>query len=253
MKIQLIRNATLRLEYTGQQILIDPYFAPMHSRPSFTGKSPNPLVELPLPPERVLEGAELVIISHLHSDHFDPVAQSLVPKDWLLLCQPGDEPIIREKGFQRVTPVIDTYTWQGIRLTRTTGHHGTGEIETLMGKVSGFVFQADGEPTCYWAGDTIICDEVRAAIRDFKPTVIVTHSSGATWPDSAGQRGLIVMDAEQTLEVCRLAPKSIVCAAHMESLDHGTVSRADLRAQAERAGISETRLRIPNDGDVSEF
>jgi L-ascorbate metabolism protein UlaG (beta-lactamase superfamily) len=251
MRLQLIRNATLLLDYAGSHILIDPFFAPKHSRPSYTGKSSNPLVDLPLPPERILDGVELVVVSHLHSDHFDPVAHERVPKTLPLFCQPGNETAIREKGFQQVTPVADIVEWNGIRITRTSGHHGAGEVETMMGQVSGFVFQASNEPTLYWAGDTILCDEVRAAISRFAPAVIVTHSSGATWPDSAGARRLIVMDAAQTIDLCRLALNSTVVATHLDSLDHGTVSRADLRAQADAAGMSN--LRIPEDGETMEF
>ncbi len=250
MRLQLIRNATLRLEYAGHLLLIDPYFAPRHSRPSYTGKSPNPLVELPLPPERILEGVELVVVSHLHSDHFDPAAQELVPKTLPLFCQPGDEPSIREKGFEKVTPLADRIAWQGIDIHRTGGRHGLGEVGSLMGNVSGFVFQAEAQPTLYWVGDTVLCDEVREPIAHFQPAIMVTHSCGATWPDSAGQRSLIVMDAEQTIEVCRLAPTATVIATHMETLDHATVSRAELRAQAQAAGIGPDRLRVPADGEI---
>jgi hypothetical protein len=35
----------------------------------------------------------------------------------------------------------------------------------------------------------------------------------------------------------------------MEALDHGTVSRGQLRAQAGAAGVAESRLRIPGDGE----
>ena len=91
MKIRLIRSATLRLEYAGLRFVIDPYLAAKHSRPSFAGRSPNPLVDLPCSPRDVIAGIDLAIISHLHSDHFDPAAQELLPKDTPLLCQPGDE------------------------------------------------------------------------------------------------------------------------------------------------------------------
>ncbi|WP_442583953.1 hypothetical protein ACSBOB_27420 [Mesorhizobium sp. ASY16-5R] len=47
MHLQLLRNATLKLNYAGRTVLIDPDFGPKHSRPSFTGRSPNPMVELP--------------------------------------------------------------------------------------------------------------------------------------------------------------------------------------------------------------
>ncbi|MHC2572396.1 hypothetical protein [Rhizobium leguminosarum] len=58
MKLQLIRNATLKLDYAGRTVLIDPYFAPKHSQPSFAGRSPNPLVELPVSIDRILDGVD---------------------------------------------------------------------------------------------------------------------------------------------------------------------------------------------------
>jgi L-ascorbate metabolism protein UlaG (beta-lactamase superfamily) len=192
-----------------------------------------------------MAGAELVIVSHLHSDHFDPEAQRLLSKDLPVLCQPGDEDTIQGHGFERVTPVADALTWNGITLTRTPGQHGSGPEELAeMGQVSGFVFQALGEPTLYWTGDTILYEPVLQAIERFRPDVIVTHSSGAMWKGN----GPIVMDAAQTLAVCRAAPES-----RMDSLDHGEVSREDLRAQARAAGIPDARLLIPADGETLEL
>ncbi|MEP6984048.1 MAG: MBL fold metallo-hydrolase [Chloroflexota bacterium] len=253
MKLQLIRNATLRLSYAGQEILIDPYFAAQYSLPSYTGKSPNPMVELPLSIEAILKDVSLVIVSHLHSDHFDTVAQQVVPKSLPLFCQPGNEDFIRDKGFQQVMPIIDETDWQGIHISRTDGHHGLGYVETQMGKVSGFVLQASDEPTIYWAGDTVVCSEVEQVIKRFQPEIIVTHSCGAKWADDHDQRQLIVMDAEQTIAMCQAAPKSMMIATHMEALDHATVSREELRTQATNAGVSAEQLLIPADGETIEL
>src|SRR6185369_4609812 len=97
MKLRLLRNATLKLEIRGRIVLIDPFFAPKGSRPSFTGRAPNPLVELPVSPEEILDGVELVVVSHLHADHFDPVAQSLVPTSSADLPAGGrgQDPVVR--------------------------------------------------------------------------------------------------------------------------------------------------------------
>lgn len=100
MKLQLLRNATLKLNLGRRTILIDPFFAPKHSRPSIARRSPNPLVELPVSVDQALDGVELVIVSHLHSDHFDPLAQSLVPKDMPIVCQSADDRKIRSFGFE---------------------------------------------------------------------------------------------------------------------------------------------------------
>ncbi|GIK64727.1 MAG: hypothetical protein BroJett018_25210 [Chloroflexota bacterium] len=253
MKVQLIRNATLRLHYAGHVILIDPDLAPAFSRRSFTGRSPNPMVELPIPIDQILQDVELVVVSHLHQDHFDTVAYEVVPKHLPLVCQPGDEEFIRSKGFQDVTPLESSYG-QGIHCTRIGGHHGTGEVETIMKNVMGMIIQAAGEPTIYWAGDTILCDEVRQAIAEYAPDVIITHSCGAMWPDSAGERWLIVMDADQTIETCRIAPpQTTIIATHMEALDHATTTRGDLRNAATSAGISPNELLIPADGESLEL
>lgn len=246
MRLQLFRNATLKLEYGGATILIDPYLAPQFSLPSFTGRSKNPTVELPTTKAEILSDVELVVVSHLHTDHFDGVAKELLPKDVPLLCQPGDEAEIGKAGFTNVTPLVGPIVWRGIRFTRREGSHGLGPVVGKMGPVIGLVIEAEGEPTIYWAGDTVLYPPVAAAIREVQPDVIVTHSCGARWDGD-----LIVMDAAQTVEVCRIAPaKAVLVATHMEALDHATVDRAALRDAATAAGVSADRLRIPADGEM---
>jgi L-ascorbate metabolism protein UlaG (beta-lactamase superfamily) len=249
MRLQLIRNATLRLTYHGSTILIDPYFAPKHSLPSYADKSKNPTVDLPLTPDEIMHDINLILVSHLHTDHFDSVAKQVLPKDVLVLCQPGNEDAIRAAEFADVQPIAESVTWRGITITRTTGQHGEGETAQLMGQVSGFVFEAEGEPIVYWAGDTIWYEPIAQVIEQKHPHIIVTHSCGATWKGSTP----IVMDAVQTVAVCRAAPDSRIIAVHMEALDHATVSRDELRNYASLQGITANRLLIPADGEALEF
>jgi len=249
MRIRLLRNATQRLSYGGLSWLLDPYLAPRFSRPSFTGASPNPLVELPCSPQEAVAGIDAVIVSHLHSDHFDPLGRQLLPKAVPLFCQPWDREEIEREGFTNVRPVEQSVRWREVTITRVPARHGSGEVLEEMGRASGFILQKDGEPTLYWVGDSVWCEEVARTITRFDPQVIVTHSSGAVW----GQGVLIVMDAAQTLEVCRAAARSTVIAVHMEALDHGTVSRRELRVAADAAGILPRRLRIPLDGEEIEL
>jgi L-ascorbate metabolism protein UlaG (beta-lactamase superfamily) len=249
MQVQLIRNATLRITYGGHVFLTDPYFAPKHSQEPLIGKSRNPVVDLPLPVETILAGIEMALVSHLHPDHFDSLAQELLPKNTQVYCQPGNERQIKEAGFLNVAAIDESVDWNGVNISRTAGQHGNEAWGAQMGDVSGFVFRAENQPTVYWAGDTIWYEPVQKTILKWDPDIIITHSSGAGF--EAGNP--IIMDVEQTIEVCRAAPRSTVIAIHMETFDFDTVSRKELRARAEEEGIETSQLRIPADGEILEF
>jgi L-ascorbate metabolism protein UlaG (beta-lactamase superfamily) len=250
MKMQLIRNATMRLNFGSVHILTDPLFAEKHTLRSFAGRSRNPLVELPMSPAEVLAGVDMVLLSHLHSDHFDPRAQEVLRKDIDVCCQPQDEAKLKTLGFLQVHPVDEAITLKGVQIIRTEAQHGRGSVLDEMGPASGYVIIAAQEPTVYWIGDSILHEKVPRTIDRFKPDVIITHSSGAVW---GKDRELIVMDAAQTLQVCAYATASQIVAVHMDSLDHGTVSRDDLNLRRNQSGVSSDRLIIPKDGEALSF
>ena len=186
------------------------------------------------------------MVSHLHSDHFDEIAISSLPKDLEIFCTPVDEAVIRSRGFTNVIAVNEKINWNTLTLTRVPAQHGSGKVLEDMGLVSGFIFQANNEPTVYWANDTILYDEVYKTLETYKPDIVITHSCAAKWNDT-----LIVMDDVQTLEVCRMLPKSKVIAAHMEALDHATLDRKTLQLKAQQAGVQN--LFIPEDGEILSF
>ncbi|MCI0709124.1 MAG: MBL fold metallo-hydrolase [Chloroflexi bacterium] len=251
MQIQLVRSATLRVHYGGKLFLIDPFLLPKHSYRALAGREENPTIDLPMPVEDVLADIEMVLISHLHTDHFCPDAKRLVPKHLPLFCQPGDDDHIVQHGFENVTVIDDKVEWEGITITHVPAQHGSGKsILRDMGDVSGFVFEAEGEPTVYWAGDTILYDPVKENITRYRPDIIITHSGGGIW---GTDKTLIIMDAAQTIEVCKLAPEAKVIAVHLEALDHCLTSREEIWTQADANGIAHNRLLIPADGETLTF
>ncbi len=249
MKIQLIRNATMKIGYAGRTILTDPMLSPKDALDPVAGIARNPTIDLPLPVDEILTEVECFFVSHDHSDHFDKTASLALPKTTPVFCQPGVEERMTEEGFQNVLPIETSHKWEGITITRTGGKHGKGKILERTGKVSGFVFQSDGEPTVYWVGDSIWCDEVENAIKMFNPDIIITHSGGAT---ILGYDA-IIMDGEQTLTTVNASPKAIIIAIHMESLDFCGVSRKTLRQMADSTEIPPSRLMIPEDGETMSF
>lgn len=245
MQLQLIRNATMRLTYAGRVILTDPYLGAKGVYRSLGGREQNPTIELPMPLEQVIDGVEMVLVSHLHNDHFDPAAWEALPKHLPIFCQPGDEARIAEKGFTNITPVEEPVAWEGISIMAAAGTHGTGKWADDLNPVIGFILRAEGEPVVYWCGDTIWYEAVREVISNVRPDVIITHSGGAELQDS----GPIIMDAAQTIAACRHAPDAKIVAIHLDALDHCLTSRADLRDYGTRYGIEPSQLLIPADGE----
>src|SRR5947208_1302434 len=91
MDLRLIRNATLRLRFAGVEFLIDPMLGVKGSiRAMGDSTERNPTVDLPCPIAEVLDGVDVVLVSHMHPDHFDEAAFSVVPRDIPIFCQPGD-------------------------------------------------------------------------------------------------------------------------------------------------------------------
>ena len=82
MNVQLIRNATLLLDSSHGRILVDPMLRAAGTSPPIENTPnprPNPLVELPIPAEDVLDGVDLCIVTHLHLDHFDDLIPLALP------------------------------------------------------------------------------------------------------------------------------------------------------------------------------
>src|SRR5215217_7372456 len=152
MRISFVRHATFVFESGGQRIMVDPMLAaaeatgPLANTPN---QRRNPLVDLPFGDGgtlALLEETDLVLVTHLHNDHWDGRARDLIPRQTPILCQPEDWEEIKASGFRRVTPVEHGMQWNGLGLTRTDGRHGTEEIGERMGPVSGFVVRAEGSP-----------------------------------------------------------------------------------------------------------
>ncbi len=248
MKLQLIRNATLILDYAGSKLLIDPMLGPKHQFRSFAGIEENPTVGMPIPAEDVIAGIDGVLITHLHPDHFDAVAQEIIPKQTPLLAEPHTVDPIKEMGFQNVQAAEGPVQWNNIEIIPVPAQHGYGDWAERLGPVSGFVFRAESEPTVYLTSDTVFYPEVENIIATYQPDIAITNSGAAQF---GGPEGLIILDAEQTIQIAKLMPKGKIIPVHLKALDHCFLTRQELRQAADEAGVGH-QFMIPADGEILE-
>jgi L-ascorbate metabolism protein UlaG (beta-lactamase superfamily) len=259
MNIQLIRNATLVVEYGGKKFLIDPMLAEKGTLPAFGPEvglpdaprqdQKNPLVSLPTSIESIIQGIDAVIVTHLHPDHWDPAAIEALPKDIKLFSQNEEDATeIRKAGFQNVEVLQEDTVFEDVQLTKTKGEHGRGEILKAAGYVCGVVFKHSSEKTLYLAGDTVWYDAVQEVIDTHKPEIIVVNAGDNQFLVG----GSLVMGKDDVFEVYKAAPNSKIISTHMEAVNHWTLSREELKQFADEKGISSNVL-VPDDGEAYTF
>ncbi|MFT4414745.1 MBL fold metallo-hydrolase [Fredinandcohnia humi] len=123
MIIKRLQWAGALIESENTRILIDPVYSSPNA--DFFGKPKQPFSPL-----SDIQHANAVLITHLHSDHFDPelIIKNL-GKDILVLVPKGTEDIVKEKGLTHVIgmSVGDTYRLDNFTVIASHSVDGLGD------------------------------------------------------------------------------------------------------------------------------
>lgn len=251
MHLQLVRHSTLRLDYAGVKFLIDPMFAEQGAYPGLPGTPnshlSNPTVGLPAPAHEFMQ-VDAVVVTHTHFDHWDEVAIAQIPKHLPIFTQHAqDQELIQSQGFSNVRLIQGAHV-NGVTLTQTPGQHGSDTVMAaageLLGQVCGVVFTHPEEKTLYIAGDTVWNQDVENNLRQYQPEVVVLNAGD----NQISGLGSIVMNQEDVYAVHQAVPQATLISTHMESTNHATLSRQQLRTFAAEKGMAD-HLLVPADGE----
>lgn len=147
--VTFLGHSTVRLDVGGHRILTDPL---LRARVTFLARQVAPL------PTAVYEGADLVLISHLHHDHCDLPSLRRLGADTTILVPVGAGAWLRGKGFRDVRELGagEVHVDGRLRVRAVTAlHHGRREPFGPHAEAIGFVINFD-EACVYFAGDTDI-------------------------------------------------------------------------------------------------
>ena len=206
--------------------------------------------------EEILD-VDAVIVTHMHLDHFDPVAMEVIPKDLKMFAQNEDEANEMKKvGFKNVEVLKEEGTlFEGIKLTKTPAkHYSDDSLLDIYSKLqfthkaSGVIFNHSEEKSLYIMGDTVWYDEIKTVLNKYTPDVVVVNAGNAQILDGR----YLIMSKEDFYEAVKVAPNAQFVASHMEGVNHLMVSRKDLREYAVEKEFSD-KLLIPTDGETCEF
>ena len=261
MKIQQVRNATLKITYGGKVFLVDPWligamqfgrFVDIPGKPFSTPdpvreQIPMPLCDLPVPVEEILRGVDYYVVTHIHPDHVDMAPDGTLgkplDKNVPLFVQNAEDAAAFKRSRFKAVEVLGENILGAIKLTKAPACHGTIKP---CGEACGLIFQADGEKTLYLAGDTVWFGGVRDSLTTFRPDVVIVNACAAELVDY----GRLIMNDEDIDCIAQTLPSAQIVVSHMDNVAHATITRHEMRGLLARRGVDYI---MPADGETLEF
>ena len=160
LAITWLGHSSFRLRTPGgKELLFDPWY---------TGNPSFPAAARP-------KAADLILISHGHSDHITDAAAmakqtgATVVGIWEVTSWLG------AKGVQHLEPMNKggTITSKGLRITMTDARHSSSIDKdlTYLGEAAGFVVKLENGQTIYYAGDTSLFGDMKLIGELYKPDI----------------------------------------------------------------------------------
>jgi L-ascorbate metabolism protein UlaG (beta-lactamase superfamily) len=191
--VTFIGNATTLISAGGVTLLTDPNF--LHQgQHAYLGYG---LLSKRLRPPAMdideLPPLDAVVLSHMHGDHWDRVAQTRLDRGLPILTTPHAAKRLTRRGFGRATGM---QTWQShnivkantnVTLTSLPGRHAPTPINRYLPPVMGSMIEVwhDGEAPrrLYVSGDTLLVEELDEIPRRFSQIDAgVVHLGGTRLP-----------------------------------------------------------------------
>lgn len=199
-------------------------------------------MDIALPIEQ-LKNIDVILLTHVHKDHFDPSILDFYGKDVPIVCHHEYEILLTELGFTHVSLLTDYLTIREIRIDLIGAKHGKGVVGKLMGNSYGFLLTSKTNETVYITGDTVWCHCVEETLKEYQPTYVIAFAGSAMV-----RKQHITLNASEIQRILNTSKDSLVIAVHMEAWNHCQLTRNELK----RVVISE-RLFVPLDGETVSF
>jgi L-ascorbate metabolism protein UlaG (beta-lactamase superfamily) len=258
--VQFIGTATVLIRYQGFTILTDPNFLHkgdhVHLGYGLTAERlTNPAIELgKLPP------IDLVVLSHMHEDHFDKLVQEKLAKDTPIVTTKEAAASLGKLGFTRT---IGLGKWDQVevekgesrlRITAAPGRHGKAGMQALLPSVMGSVLDfgpGKGEPTyrMYISGDTLVYDDLKAIPQRFPGIDLALLHLGGTRILGVFK---VTMDGKDGVQMMQIVKPKKTIPIHYNDYDVFRSPLAEFAREVKAAGLEDSVVYLAH-GDTYTF
>ncbi|HEX8948447.1 MAG TPA: MBL fold metallo-hydrolase [Dissulfurispiraceae bacterium] len=256
--IFFVGAATTVIRYGGFTILTDPNFlhAGDHAHMGYgitSKRKTNPAMEIgDLPP------LDLCVLSHMHGDHWDKMAEARLAKSLPIVTTLEASLTLRRRGFDNLHPLNH---WDSIDITKgevklriasMPGKHGPGLVNALLPQVMGSMMEwrIHDVPVfhLYISGDTLVHKELEDLSRRYTDIdLALLHLGGARILGI-----LVTMDAQQGIQAIRIIRPRMSIPIHYNDYPVFKSPLEEFMQAAKEAGI-EDKVHYLKHGDTYEF
>jgi L-ascorbate metabolism protein UlaG (beta-lactamase superfamily) len=256
--VQFIGTATVLIRFGGLTILTDPNFlhkgAHVHLGYGLTSQR---LTEPAIAFEQ-LPAIDLVLLSHMHEDHFDTLVQQRLDRNVPIVTTDSAAKALRTLGFRQV---FGLDKWQTLEVTKgdsvlvataMPGRHGPLPVAALLPPVMGTMLDfrvAGGAYRLYVSGDTMVHDDIEEIPKRFPGIDLALLHLGGT-----RLLGIVTvtMDAADGVRMLKLVAPRHAIPIHYDDYDVFKSPLSDFQRTVNEAGLAD-KLTYLQRGDSYDF
>jgi len=249
----LIGGPTAILEIGGLRLITDPTFDDPQTFVGAGTEGTDGITKTsgPAVPMSAVGTIDVALVSHDHHiDNLDVSGRALL--ETVSRVFTTDAGAVRLGG---VAEGLEGYKWATVplpgggdlRVTGVPAHHGPDGVWQNAGPVTGFILQADGQPTVYISGDNSdleLVREIAAAFPDIELAVL--FAGGAKFKEIGGV--YLTMSNEMAVEAARILPGALIVPVHADGWAHFSQTAHELVELFTAEGIGD-RILAPTPGE----
>lgn len=256
-----VGTATVIVSYGGFKVLTDPNFLHagdhVHLGYGLTSERlTNPAIEIENLPD-----IDFLLLSHLHGDHFDRIAEARLNKTMPIVTTGHAAQYLEGKAFR---PPVALDTWEDVtirkdsggwvRVTAMPGTHAPGVLGRVLPPVMGSMleFGEAGEDEArlrmYISGDTLVHGALKEIPRRYPEIDLALLHLGGTRVLGI----MVTMDGKQGVEAMKIVDPKTAIPIHYNDYSVFKSGLEDFEQAVNEAGLGD-RVRYLAHGETYEF